>query len=82
VPYPGRTPHIHMAVFPDGVKPFITQLYVKNEPRNAQDFIFNRIPADRRHLVLADFAPAPAGGAMLAANFDIVLGNSDGTPRV
>jgi protocatechuate 3,4-dioxygenase, beta subunit len=81
VPYPGRTPHIHMAVFPDGVKPFITQLYVKNEPRNAQDFIFNRIPADRRHLVLAEFAPASAGGATLAANFDIVLGDSDGTPR-
>ena len=81
VVYPGRTPHIHMAVYPDRVEPFVTQLYVKGEPRNAHDFIFNSIPAERRPLVLAEFAPARSGEAELGARFDIVLGGSDGTPR-
>ena len=80
VPYPGRTPHIHMAVFPDDAPSFVTQLYVRNEPRNTEDFLFNRVPADRRHLVVADFVPVAAGGAMaFAASFDIVLGDG-GTP--
>lgn len=80
VPYPGRTPHIHMAVFPDGAPALVTQLYIRNEPRNAEDFLFNRVSAERRHLVVADFVPVAAGGAAaFAASFDIVLGDS-GTP--
>lgn len=75
VPYPGRTPHIHIAVRPDFDEPFITQLYVQGEPRNAGDGLFNSIPPEQRRLVLADFAPA---GANLAARFDIILG---ATPR-
>ena len=71
VPYPGRTPHIHIAVRPDFDEPFITQLYVQGEPRNAGDGLFNSIPPEQRRLVLADFAPA---GANLAARFDIILG--------
>jgi protocatechuate 3,4-dioxygenase beta subunit len=75
VPYPGRTPHIHAAVFLPGQEPFVTQIYVKGEPGNAEDFLFRRIPEDRRDLVLADFAPAPPGsGAELAASLDLVLG--------
>jgi protocatechuate 3,4-dioxygenase beta subunit len=74
VPYPGRTPHIHVAVFPKGTKPFVTQLYVADEPRNANDFLFNRLPLDRRHLVLAQFKPVSSGQAELAAEWDMVLG--------
>ncbi len=80
VPYPGRTPHIHVAVFTPGTEPFTTQLYVRGEPRNADDFIFNRIPAERRHMVLADFAAAASDAAELSAEFDIVLAGIDGTP--
>ncbi|UCH54037.1 MAG: intradiol ring-cleavage dioxygenase [Pseudomonadota bacterium] len=80
VPYPGRTPHIHFAVFPEWEPRFTTQLYVAGEPRNASDFLFNSIPATRRHLVLAEFKQVPDGSA-LAASFDIVLGSADGTPR-
>lgn len=80
VPYPGRTPHIHIAVFPAFDEPLVTQLYVKGEPRNAADFLFNSVPTERRHLVVADFAPSRAGGTTLAARFDIVLGGADGTP--
>ena len=81
VPYPGRTPHIHVAVFPRGTPPFTTQLYIKGEPRNQTDFLFRRVPAERRHLVVADFVAAgPHGDAELQARFDLVLGGNHGTP--
>jgi protocatechuate 3,4-dioxygenase beta subunit len=75
VPYPGRTPHIHVAVRPDGMPPFVTQLYVAGEPRNADDFLFQRIPAEQRPLVLADFAQAGREQPLQAA-WDIILGVS------
>lgn len=71
VPYPGRTPHIHFAVRPDFDNPFVTQLYVSGEPRNATDGLYQSIPPERRRLVTADFRPT---GAVLAARFDIILG--------
>lgn len=73
VPYPGRTPHIHFGVFPEGERPFFTQLYIRHEPRNIGDFIFTAIPAERRSLVLTDFIPTPGNEAELAAHFDLVL---------
>jgi len=76
VPYPGRTPHIHVAVFPAGEPPFITQLYVAGEPRNADDFLYQRVPAAQRHLVTTAFTPAGAGNVELQAEWDIVLGVS------
>lgn len=74
VPYPGRTPHIHLAVFTRGREPLVTQLYVRGEPRNAGDFLFRRIPADQRERVTADFVPAARDRAVLEALFDVVLG--------
>ena len=76
VPYPGRTPHIHVAVFPDGEPPFVTQLYVEGEPRNDEDFLYRRIPAERRHLVTVPFQPARGTDHDLKATWDIVLGVS------
>ena len=80
VPYPGRTPHIHMAVFAPQSTPLVTQLYVRGEPRNAADFLFKRVPAERRHLVQADFLAADLPDVELRASFDLVLGGADGTP--
>ena len=80
VPYPGRTPHINIAVFPAHGLPFVTQLYVKGEARNAGDFLFRRIPVERRHLVVADFVPTAGDGAGFRAGFDIILDTRDGTP--
>ncbi len=78
MPYPGRTPHIHVALFPPGERPFVTQLYVYGETRNAQDFLYNLVPGDQRHLVTAEFGPSPVEGADLAARWDIVLGVTPG----
>lgn len=74
VPYPGRTPHVHVAVYPDGERPFVTQLYVADEPRNADDFLYRRIPVEQRSLVTAAFEPATTGSEELTARWDIILG--------
>ncbi len=80
VPYPGRTPHIHMAIFPRHAEPFTTQLYVAGEPRNAGDFVFNRIAAERRHRVLSEFVPSGRGDAVLRAWYDVVLAGAQAAP--
>lgn len=73
VPYPGRTPHIHAAVFRQGMRPFVTQIYIADNPHNAEDFLFQRIPVSLRPLAVADFTPSNTAGAKLAADFDFVL---------
>jgi protocatechuate 3,4-dioxygenase beta subunit len=76
VVYPGRTRHIHFKVKVRGRPDFTTQCYVRGEPRNARDGIFNRIRnAEARNAVLVDFAPLRGSRTgELTARFDIVLG--------
>ncbi|MBT8120573.1 MAG: intradiol ring-cleavage dioxygenase [Gammaproteobacteria bacterium] len=81
VPYPGRTPHIHIAVFPTDERPFTSQLYIAGEQRNATDFLYNRITSDKRHLVTAKFEASNITGADQQASFDIILNRKDGTPQ-
>ena len=77
VPYPGRTPHIHVIVSHRGKRVLTTQLYVKGEPGNQKDGLFNRTPAKVRHLLLAEFKPIKDSKiGELAANFDIVIGRT------
>lgn len=73
VPYPGRTPHIHVAVFPAGEKPFTTQLYAAGDPRNASDFLYQRVPEAWRHLVITEFKPSGAADIDFTATWDIVM---------
>lgn len=65
-----------------GGEPFVTQLYIKDEARNAGDFLLNRVPAGRRHLVVAEFIPVESDAAELQASFDMILDTRDGTPTV
>lgn len=75
VPYPGRTPHIHVAVHNHGHHVLTTQLYVKGEPRNDRDGVFRGIRDERqRDAVLVDFKPLKKAKDELSAKFDIVLG--------
>lgn len=76
VAYPGRTPHIHMAVKLRGRDPFTTQCYIKGEPQNARDGVLRRIADPRaRESVIVPFAPLPGSKAgELAARFDVVMG--------
>ncbi len=75
VAYPGRAPHIHVAVSGPGFEPLVTQLYVAGAPENAADGVLNGIadPQARQRLVVP-FEPAAGEAApALLARFDIVL---------
>jgi protocatechuate 3,4-dioxygenase beta subunit len=76
VPYPGRTPHIHVRVSRGGERLLATQCFVKGHPQNERDGIVRAI-RDERQLdsVLVDFRPLEGSRiGELTARFDIVLG--------
>lgn len=78
VAYPGRTPHIHVAVHHGNGRAFTTQLYVRGDPRNENDFIYKRIPPALRERVTASFSAVSGGATAFNAHFDIVLGVTPG----
>jgi protocatechuate 3,4-dioxygenase, beta subunit len=83
VPYPGRTPHIHVKVKRGGRELLTTQLFVNGHPQNRTDGILRDIrnPLDRE-LVLVDFRPIPGSRiGELSANFDIVVGVTPADPN-
>ena len=76
VPYPGRTPHIHVKVKRGDRELLTTQCYIKGHAQNERDGLLRGIrDARARASVLVDFTPVP-GSPMreLMARFDIVLG--------
>jgi protocatechuate 3,4-dioxygenase beta subunit len=75
VPYPGRTPHIHVAVKQKGREKFVTQCYVKGESGNEKDGVLAGIkdPKEKASVIIP-FAPLPGSKiGELAAKFNIVL---------
>jgi protocatechuate 3,4-dioxygenase, beta subunit len=76
VPYPGRTPHIHMAVKIKGREKFTTQCYIQGEPQNDKDGVLRGIAdAKARQSVIVPFSPVTGSKAgELAAKFDVVMG--------
>lgn len=76
VPYPGRTPHIHVKIKRGGKDLLVTQLYIKGHPGNDRDGIYRSVrDAKARDSITLDFKPLP-GSKMgeLTAQGDIVLG--------
>ncbi|MGB1108778.1 MAG: intradiol ring-cleavage dioxygenase [Gammaproteobacteria bacterium] len=80
VAYPGRTPHIHVAVFTPGNEPFVTQLYIAGDPQNQGDFLFNRIPDRQKPLVELDLQGSQLEGVQFNTSVDIILAGENGTP--
>jgi protocatechuate 3,4-dioxygenase beta subunit len=77
VRYPGRqAPHVHFKVKMKGRPEWTTQLFIKGNPGNTQDFVYNEIDGQaERDTVTMDFAPVKGSRiGELAARFDIVLG--------
>lgn len=77
VSYPGRTPHIHAAVFLKGKRVLTTQLYDKGEQkRNDKDFLYKRLKTDQaKTSVTVDFSPVKDSKiGELSAHWDIVIG--------
>lgn len=76
VPYPGRTPHIHVKIWKGETPLLTTQLYVRGEPMNERDGVYRGIRDPKaRELVTVDFAPLKNSRiGELSAHCDIVLG--------
>lgn len=75
VPYPGRTPHIHVKLHKGGRELLTTQLYVQGHPLNERDGVLRSIRDQRaRASVMVPFLPSKDRQGELAARFDIVLG--------
>ncbi len=76
VPYPGRTPHIHLSIWKGQRELLTTQVYVRGHPQNARDGVLNGIrDAQQRAAVQVPFVPIQGSKiGELAARFDIVLG--------
>ena len=75
VPYPGRTPHIHVAVKLKGKEKFVTQCYIAGEAQNEKDGVLKGVAEAQRKLLLAEFKPLKNSKiGELTAGFDIVLG--------
>jgi protocatechuate 3,4-dioxygenase beta subunit len=76
VPYPGRTPHIHVKIKRGDRELLTTQCYIKGHPQNDGDGVLRRIRDPRaRESVLVDFTPVRSvPTAQFNARFDVVLG--------
>jgi protocatechuate 3,4-dioxygenase beta subunit len=76
VPYPGRTPHIHVKVKRGNRTLITTQLFITGHPGNPRDGIWRGAGGIiERELVTVDFRRMPDSRIVESrANFDIVLG--------
>ncbi len=68
--YPGRTPHIHVKVFDGNREVLTTQFYIKDDPNNARDGLFNRMSDVEADTVSMDFVKGDTG---LEATINIVI---------
>ncbi|MES2756302.1 MAG: protocatechuate 3,4-dioxygenase [Pseudomonadota bacterium] len=74
VPYPGRTPHIHVKLSKGGRELLTTQMYVQGHPLNERDGVLRSVrDARQRAALMVPFVPSRERPNELAARFDIVL---------
>lgn len=83
VTYPGRTPHIHVAVSQGDKRFLTTQCYVKGHEMNEGDGILRRIRDDRqRESVVIPFSPIQGSETgEFAAEFNITIGLTPEDPE-
>ena len=70
VPYPGRTPHIHVKVRIKNRDRLTTQFYLPHHPENKDDWLYQQIPAAQRESVAMHFQPSQLGPR---ARLDLVI---------
>ena len=76
VPYPGRTPHIHVKLRHPAFGEVTSQLFVAGEPGNPGDFLFQGLGDDDRREVELHLQRAPAGEPVIwIAEHDLLVGN-------
>jgi protocatechuate 3,4-dioxygenase beta subunit len=76
VPYPGRTPHIHVIVKKNGKELLCTQCYIQGHEGNAKDGVYLGIrdPKQQACVTIPFTKIKDSKLGELSANFDIVLG--------
>ena len=78
-PYPGRTPHIHYAIFTGSERLLVTQMYVEGDPGNSSDLLYGRLSPEQQQTVTIPLSPAVLdSGAELSGRFDIVIATGSG----
>jgi protocatechuate 3,4-dioxygenase beta subunit len=76
VPYPGRTPHIHVKLRHAAFGEVTSQLFVAGEPGNPGDFLFRSLGDDERREVELRLQRAPAGESVTwIAERDLIVGS-------
>ena len=74
VPYPGRTPHIHIKLRQPSFGEVTSQLFVAGDPGNARDFLWRGLePADREMLEMTLVPAAPDTGLRWQVQQTLVL---------
>jgi protocatechuate 3,4-dioxygenase beta subunit len=64
VPYPGRTPHIHVKLRHASFGEVTSQLFVDGDPGNDGDFLWRRVDAADRPGLTMRLQPAPTGSGL------------------
>ncbi len=64
VPYPGRTPHIHLLLRHASFGKLVTQLFVAGDPGNEGDFLWRRVRDDLRSTLTMQLQAAPADSGL------------------
>ncbi|HZF81639.1 MAG TPA: intradiol ring-cleavage dioxygenase, partial [Rubrivivax sp.] len=64
VPYPGRTPHIHIKLRHASFGELSSQLFVAGESGNARDFLWRSLPAGDREALEMKLLPADADNGL------------------
>ena len=72
VPYPGRTPHIHLKVILVGEVKLTAQYYRARFEQNAGDFLFRRLSPEERERASMDVKPR-VGGTRQEFEADIAI---------
>jgi protocatechuate 3,4-dioxygenase beta subunit len=76
VSYPGRTPHIHVAVYVKNKRVLTTQCLIKGHVQNQRDGVFKRVknPELRNKLLVNFQSLSNSKIGELTATFDVVVG--------
>jgi protocatechuate 3,4-dioxygenase beta subunit len=73
VPYPGRTPHIHVRLRHPTFGELTSQLFVAGDPGNARDFLWRQLDAGEQATLAMQLDPADGDGLRWSCRHALVV---------
>jgi protocatechuate 3,4-dioxygenase beta subunit len=73
VPYPGRTPHIHVKLRHPSFGEFTSQLFVDGDPGNARDFLWRALRPEAQAAAAIKLQPGASDGLRWQARHAVVV---------